>query len=63
MQPPPNVGYRCACVWKVQDAGVEEPPEAACIAVAGPVILNRVEMTNRNWSIDAAEASGCAILP
>ncbi|CAN0180018.1 unnamed protein product, partial [Laminaria digitata] len=38
-----------------QDAGVVEPPEAACIAVAGPVSHNRVVMTNRNWIIDGGE--------
>lgn len=31
------------------------PPEAACIAVAGPVIQNKVDMTNRNWVVDGAE--------
>ena len=31
------------------------PPETACIAIAGPVIHNKVVMTNRNWSIDGNE--------
>lgn len=38
-----------------QDAGTVEPPEAACIAVAGPVSQNKVTMTNRNWVIDGSE--------
>lgn len=42
---------------KTQDAGVVEPPETACIAVAGPVSQNRVVMTNRNWIIDGGEVS------
>lgn len=32
-----------------------EPPEAACIAVAGPVSQNKVNMTNRNWVVDGSE--------
>lgn len=40
---------------KSQDADVIEPPETACIAVAGPVSDNRVVMTNRAWVIDGAE--------
>eukprot|EP00904_Undaria_pinnatifida_P011444 jgi/Undpi1/742/HiC_scaffold_10.g04206.m1 len=40
---------------KTQDAGVVEPPETACIAVAGPVRQNRVVMTNRDWVIDGGE--------
>ena len=40
---------------RTQDAGVVVPPEAACIAVAGPVSQNKVVMTNRNWVVDGAE--------
>eukprot|EP00752_Nemacystus_decipiens_P001395 g1380.t1 len=39
----------------LKDAGVVVPPEVACIAVAGPVSENRVDMTNRNWVVDGAE--------
>ncbi|CAB1109771.1 unnamed protein product [Ectocarpus sp. CCAP 1310/34] len=39
----------------LEDADLVEPPETACIAVAGPVIANRVVMTNRAWVIDGAE--------
>lgn len=42
---------------KTQDAGVVEPPETACIAVAGPVRQNRVVMTNRDWVIDGGEVN------
>lgn len=31
------------------------PPEAACIAVAGPVSENKVLMTNRSWTVDGAQ--------
>lgn len=47
-----------SCLLRVgQDAGTVVPPEAACIAVAGPVSQNRVVMTNRNWVIDGSEVS------
>ncbi|CAM9327330.1 unnamed protein product [Ascophyllum nodosum] len=39
----------------LKDAGSMAPPETACIAIAGPVIHNKVVMTNRNWSIDGNE--------
>ncbi|CAM9123498.1 unnamed protein product [Pylaiella littoralis] len=39
----------------LKDSGVVGPPEAACIAVAGPVIQNKVDMTNRNWVVDGEE--------
>ncbi|CAM9990991.1 unnamed protein product [Scytosiphon promiscuus] len=39
----------------LKDAGTVEAPEAACIAVAGPVSQNKVLMTNRSWLVDGAE--------
>lgn len=46
-----------------QDAGVACPPTAACIAVAGPVLHNKVAMTNRNWVIDGSEVRARCIVP
>lgn len=39
----------------LKDAGIVDPPAAACIAVAGPVTHNKVDMTNRNWIVDGSE--------
>lgn len=36
---------------------IEQAPEIACFAAAGPVRDGRVELTNLPWSIDAAEIS------
>jgi len=33
-------------------------PAAACLAVAGPVVAQRVTMTNHPWVLDASELSG-----
>src|SRR5262249_5466876 len=33
-------------------AAVGEAPRAACIAVAGPVVGQVIQLTNRNWQID-----------
>src|SRR5438270_8926157 len=33
----------------------EKPVDAACFAVAGPVLENRAEVTNLKWGIDALE--------
>lgn len=48
-------GARRCGAWIAQDSGAVVPPEAACIAVAGPVSQNKVTMTNRNWVVDGAE--------
>ncbi len=37
----------------MQEAGVDRP-DAACFAVAGPVVDNRCALTNLKWTIDAA---------
>ena len=33
----------------------EKPIDAACFAVAGPVLQNKAEVTNLHWAIDAAQ--------
>lgn len=48
--------------YTTQDAGADIPPEAACIAVAGPVSQNKVVMTNRNWLVDGAEVCLCRMI-
>eukprot|EP00903_Cladosiphon_okamuranus_P012608 g11797.t1 len=54
--PNENVPTFCTQVSAfLKDAGAEFPPEAACIAVAGPVSQNKVVMTNRSWLVDGAE--------
>lgn len=45
------------------DFSCPTPVDAACLAVAGPVLENRAEVTNLNWEIDAirlAETFGIA---
>jgi glucokinase len=37
--------------------GADPPPDAACFAVAGPVIGQRVAMTNHHWVLEAASLS------
>jgi glucokinase len=36
-------------------AKCEKPIDAACFAVAGPVLQNKAEVTNLHWAIDATE--------
>ena len=36
-------------------AKCEKPIDAACFAVAGPVLSNKAEVTNLHWAIEAAE--------
>ena len=35
--------------------GVATPPGAAILGIAGPIINNRVTLTNSVWTIDAAQ--------
>jgi glucokinase len=47
----------------LKDFACPRPVDAACFAVAGPVLENRAEVTNLNWKIDAirlAETFGIA---
>jgi glucokinase len=38
--------------------GCDRPIDAACFAVAGPVLENRAEVTNLHWSMDAIALAG-----
>ncbi len=38
-----------------EEAVMQQPPQSAALAVAGPVMNNRCQMTNLKWVIDGAE--------
>ncbi len=41
----------------LQQVGTDCPPQTACFAVAGPIVAQRVQLTNLSWQLDSNELS------